>query len=233
MPEIDFLESPLGFIYVAPRRIMDNIWLRVTDVMLPNLVQINRNEEDGQTEHPFWPGATTEWFVPVDDTHSVTFSFKRVPEDVPDPPRTWGELADWDDPYEERQRYPSDGSAIVTQRSIAVHDLEHLADTDRGVIMLRRKFAEIIRAVQRGDDPPAYPQKGGIIQTYTSDTVQCIPAAPAPDDDKKLLRKTGLEWASEYLRDHPPFMGVAPYTPRKRVRVPQTPKSAYFTFLSS
>ena len=231
IPELNFLPSPLGMVYIATRRVGDNIWLRMNDAIPPNLCQINRNEEDGQTEHPFWPGASTEWFVPVDDTNCVTFSFKRVPENAPDPPRRWGELVDWDDPYEERQRYPSDGSAIVTQRHIAVHDLEHLADTDRGVIMLRRLIHNGIRAVQQGQDPPNLPHKGGVVKTYTNDTVQRSPAAATPEEEKRQLQKTGLKWAKEYIEDHPDFQGVAPYTPPARVRTPQAPKSAYFNFL--
>ena len=38
----------------------------------------------------------------------------------------------------ERQRFPADYDAQSSQRPIAIHALEHLASTDRGVIMLRR-----------------------------------------------------------------------------------------------
>ena len=233
IPTIDFVDTPLGMAYVAARRVGDNIWLRMTDAILPNMTQINRNEEDGQTEHPFWPGATTEWFVPVDDTHSVTFSFNRIPEDAPEPPRRWGELVDWDEPYEKRQRYPSDGSAIVSQRPIAVHAMEHLADTDRGVIKLRRATRERIQAVQRGEDPVPVAGKDGILQTYTNDTVRRVPRAATPEDERRLLQATGLKWAQEYVKDHPPFVGTAPYVERKNPRAPTTPKGAYYDFLKT
>jgi len=43
-----------------------------------------------------------------------------------------------DRPYAERQRHPADYDAQASQREIAVHALEHLASTDRGVIMFRK-----------------------------------------------------------------------------------------------
>ncbi len=232
IPVIDFVDTPTGMAYVALRRVRDHLWLRMTDAILPNIAQINRNEEDGQTEHPFWPGATTEWFVPVDDTHSVTFSLRRIPEDAPDPPRMWGELVDWDEPYEERQQRPGDGSAIVTQRPIAVHAMEHLADTDRGVIKLRRMFRERIRAVLTGEDPMPVPRQDGVIPTYTNDTVRRVPRAATPEAERRLLHETGMQWAREYVENHPPFMGIAPYTPRTNPRTPRNPRRVYYTFLT-
>src|SRR5207248_2007049 len=52
-----------------------------------------------------------------------------------------------DRPYEERQRHPADYDAQSSQREIAVHALEHLASTDRGVLMLRKIVRDGIRAV--------------------------------------------------------------------------------------
>ena len=233
IPVINFLSTPAGMVYIAARRVEDNIWLRMTDAILPNLAQINRNEEDGLTEHPFWPGYVTEWFVPVDDTHSVTFALRRIPEDAPEPPRSWGELADWDDPFDERQVHPSDGSAIITQRPIAVHDFEHLADTDRGVIMLRNKFRERIQALARGEEPPPIPRQNDVVPTYTSDTVRHVPKAASQEAERELLHKTGIAWAQEYVDEHPPFMGTAPYEARLNPRVPNKPGRAYFDFLKS
>ena len=49
---------------------------------------------------------------------------------------------------------PGDQEAIVSQRPIAIHALEHLATSDRGVIMTRRMVARAIAAVAEGGDPP-------------------------------------------------------------------------------
>lgn len=214
IPEMDFRESPIGMMYIATRRVGDNVWLRMNDAIPPNLTQLNRNGEDGLTEHPFWTPWMTEWFVPVDDTHHTTFLLVRVPEEAEDPPRLMGELvADMDRPYEEQQRVPSDGQAILSQRPIAIHAMEHLAETDRGVIMFRNLVREGILAVQRGEDPPNLVRMrecGDTIPTYTNDTVTFYPQESDPQEDRKLLRELGWKWAEEYFQSHPPFLGAPP-----------------------
>jgi hypothetical protein len=47
--------------------------------------------------------------------------------------KLWEELTE-----EEHQKYPGDHEAMVSQGSIAKHSEEHLATTDRGIVMLRR-----------------------------------------------------------------------------------------------
>ena len=59
-----------------------------------------------------------------------------------------------------------------------MHALEHLASTDRGVIMLRRIVRDGIRAVARGEDPPGTGAgEGKIIRTFTQDIVLRVPPA--------------------------------------------------------
>ena len=56
--------------------------------------------------------------------------------------------------YEERQRVPGDDDTQVSiHGGIARHGLEHLATTDRGVIILRHMLRRGIRAVQQGQAP--------------------------------------------------------------------------------
>ena len=43
----------------------------------------------------------------------------------------------------------SDGAA-----TLARHALEHLASSDRGVVLFRRRLHEAIAAIERGEDPP-------------------------------------------------------------------------------
>jgi hypothetical protein len=101
-----------------------------------------------------------------------------------------------DRPYGERQRHPADYDAQSSQREIAVHALEHLASTDRGVIILRKIVRDGIRAVAAGRNPmhvlraPAPP-----IATACQDTVLRIPAEADPEADTRLLRKTGRKVA--------------------------------------
>ena len=52
--------------------------------------------------------------------------------------------------YEEKQRHPYDMEAQEGQRAIAIHALENLATSDRGVVLLRR-------ALRRALDPRKRP----------------------------------------------------------------------------
>ncbi len=41
-PEPDFVETPVGIIYIATRRVGENIWARMVENVLPNLQQWRR-----------------------------------------------------------------------------------------------------------------------------------------------------------------------------------------------
>ena len=41
-PEPDFVEPPVGIIYIATRRVGENIWARIVENVLPNLQQWRR-----------------------------------------------------------------------------------------------------------------------------------------------------------------------------------------------
>ena len=40
VPELDFTETPAGMMYIATRRVGDNIWARMVENILPNLQQV-------------------------------------------------------------------------------------------------------------------------------------------------------------------------------------------------
>ncbi|WLB92391.1 hypothetical protein [Bradyrhizobium japonicum] len=85
--------------------------------------------------------------------------------------------------FEERQRLPGDYDAIVTQRPIALHGLEHLTYCDKGVVMLRKLLRRDIRKVAAGEEPPRSTlRSGGAIPTYCHDTVLAIPPIAGVDD---------------------------------------------------
>src|SRR5439155_476311 len=73
-----------------------------------------------------------------------------------------------------------------------VHELEHLASADRGVITLRRTVRDGIHAVARGGDPHGTRWPAGkIIRTFAQDLVLRVPPAASPEADRRLLRATG------------------------------------------
>jgi hypothetical protein len=105
------------------------------------------------------------------------------------------------DSYEASQRQPGDNEAQVSQRPIAIHGLEHLGATDRGVTMFRQHIRRGVRAVQAGGDPAGFwCDAGAVIPTYCNDTVVAVPPAATPEADRQRLRETGRRLAEAYLR---------------------------------
>jgi phenylpropionate dioxygenase-like ring-hydroxylating dioxygenase large terminal subunit len=208
LPELDFTETPVGMFYIATRRVGENVWARMVEAVLPNLQQVAPVWEDGRREHPFSGPMMSRWIVPLDDTNTMLLELRHVSETEGVTPAWWadrsmvpGQVAA--DTYESGQRRPGDYEAQVSQRPIAVHGMEHLATTDRGVSMYRKQIRRGIRAVRAGDDPQGLCREpGAVIPTYGNDTVVRAPAA-APATDKELLRETGRRLAQSYLREPP------------------------------
>src|SRR5438445_779081 len=81
---------------------------------------------------------------PVDDTNTMFIELRHVSETDGETPAWWADRAQMlpgqiaADSYEEGQRRPGDYEAQVSQRSIAIHGLEHLSETDRGVSLFRQ-----------------------------------------------------------------------------------------------
>jgi phenylpropionate dioxygenase-like ring-hydroxylating dioxygenase large terminal subunit len=195
LAELEWQERSYGMIYVATRRVADRAWVRVCDFMAPNVHQFTREMEEAREERFCHRPVIIRWAVPNDDTHTTNFELAQV-----DP--RWGldgaAVAQpgfgqsGDRSYAERQRHPADYDAQSSQRPIAVHALEHLASTDRGVIMLRRIVRDGIRAVARGEDPRELAcARAGVIATVTQDTVVAAPALADPAADRALLREIG------------------------------------------
>ena len=67
LPELDFLETPIGMIYVATRRVGDNVWPRMVEGILPNLQQAAPSDRERPAVPVQWP-MMTRWLVPIDDT---------------------------------------------------------------------------------------------------------------------------------------------------------------------
>jgi nitrite reductase/ring-hydroxylating ferredoxin subunit len=195
VPELDWVTTEAGMVYIATRRVGDLVWVRICDFMPPNVHQFTRELEEATAPKAASRPVIIRWAVPNDETTTTNFELAQV-----DP--AWGLTAEQvaspgfgqagDRPYGERQRFPADYDAQSSQRPIAVHALEHLASTDRGVIMLRAIVREGIRAVARGENPfGAGGADGTPIRTFTQDLVVRVPPATTPAEDRRLLRATG------------------------------------------
>jgi len=210
LPELEFVETPVGMIYVATRRVGDNVWARMVEAVLPNLQQVAPIWEDGHREHPFSGPMMSRWIVPLDDTNTMLIEFRHVSETEGVTPAWWadrnimipGQLAA--DSYEAGQRHPGDYEAQVSQRPVAIHGLEHLGATDRGVAMFRNQLRRGMRAVRAGDDPAGLCRnKGAVIPTYCNDTIVHLPPAAESGMDRRLMRETGRQLAEGYLEEPP------------------------------
>ena len=224
--EVEYMETPVGMVYINTRRVHDEVWVRMGEIIPPCMQQTPGHPgfpaeyPEGKQEVSLSP-RFIKWNVPVDDTHTMAIRFYRVQEGeragaiAQDQTRSLitqtlgttgehGEIVDRS--YEERQRNPGDYEAEVSQRDMAVHDLEHLAESDRGVSMWRKIAQQGIRAVQRGEDPKGLITKdSGVAPTYASDTIMRLPSAPTPEEDIKLLRDTGRRVAEGYLKNPRPY----------------------------
>ncbi len=114
-----------------------------------------------------WPNALFtgnhfEWRVPVDDenTLSVMWSFHRVPKESE--PYVQQSIPAWRSPVKDASgRFLT--SHIINQDIvgwagqgvIADRTQEHLGSSDKGILMLRKRFLSDLEAVRRGEDPKA------------------------------------------------------------------------------
>ena len=216
MGETDFMETNTGFVSVRSKRVGENIWVSMVDIMAPNVRHIPSSWETGEGDEHVLRSAGARWNVPVDDTSSIGFSLSYIREgeegklgNVADEGRVDQPYAGADQrrPYEDQQRHPNDFEAQVSQRPIAVHALEHLATIDQGVIMFRNLVRQGIKAVQNGENPKyLHLKEGGLVPTISGHTVMRIPPAATPEEDIQLLRDTGRRLAEQYIKDPSSFI---------------------------
>ena len=204
MQEIDYRETPLGMISGLVGRSKDVIWVRWSEWIMPNIHQFHITESAGDCVIKLRPPRATRWHVPVDDTHTVVFDYQRLLDKELDRAdkvlKSFGQRGDRS--YAEQQRRPGDYEAQVSQRPIAIHALEHLGSSDRGVIMFRKLLRQQIRAVRQGKDPKGVDAMGDKpIATYLRNISFVAPPRPSPKEDRKLWRETARKVAEEALVD--------------------------------
>jgi hypothetical protein len=196
--------------YIGTRRVGHNVWARMVEAVLPNLQQVAPIWEDGRREHGFSGPMLSRWVVPQDDINTMFIELRHVSETEGMTPAWWADRTNMApaqlaaDSYEAGQRQPGDYEAQVSQRPIAIHGLEHIGATDRGVMMFRNQTRRGIRAVRAGHDPAGLCRDAAVvIPTYCNDTVLRMPPDADPTMDRQHMRETGRRLADAYLRDPP------------------------------
>jgi nitrite reductase/ring-hydroxylating ferredoxin subunit len=193
--EIDFYEKGIQYLGCNTRRINDNVWIRVNELILPNFTQAGAAfAADGTKSRYFGRSSFTRWVVPIDDHHCVALAWANFGERG-DPIEynnqegferiEAGEIANRT--TEEKQKSPGDAEAVEGMGSISTHKGEHLMPTDRGVMIYRRRIRKLIKDLEEGKDPPQ-PQKikGESVRTNGQDTV--LRAPKRNENDKEFVK---------------------------------------------
>jgi len=163
MPAVQWEPCDHGVMYRSVRQSKEGRFTRITQTLLPNVRIVPSIElEPGQ-------GREVAWLVPVDSYHHRSFGVARVPKNV-EPlysrrsrmavfeGKTWWEMSE-----DEHKRFPGDYEAQSTQGRIPAHSDEHLATSDKGVVMLRRMITRQIRVVQEGGAPQGADQDSSMV----------------------------------------------------------------------
>ena len=165
--EIDPRPFELGIINTYTRRVAGKTWAHCNFFVMPTMNKTGNVEEGHPTEHrASSAGEVMRWRVPIDDTHTMHFTveFGAMVEGKPAAKIMKDDSAaglvenqfgvyKWDESIGWFARGDQDRVAQESQGPIYDRTTEHLAYTDRGVILLRRLYKESIEAVQQGRDP--------------------------------------------------------------------------------
>ena len=193
--EIEFYERGIQYLGCNTRRIDDNVWIRVNELILPNFTQAGAAfSADGTKSRYFGRSSFTRWVVPVDDHHCVALAWANFGERG-DPIEynnqegfekiEAGEIVNRT--IEEKQKSPGDAEAVEGMGKISSHKGEHLMPTDQGVMIYRRKIRKLSKDLEHGKEPPQ-PQKikGEVVRTNGQDTVLKMPKRNK--DDKEFVK---------------------------------------------
>jgi nitrite reductase/ring-hydroxylating ferredoxin subunit len=208
LPQLDYPETPLGMLSMATRKVGDFVFVRASDIMMPNVGQFPNGANKVDKEQVGVRPYLTRWAVPVDDTHSFYMGVAHLNSyngALPLDPEYYGvDLIPFigqtgDRPYEERQLEPGDYDAVVSQGGIANRKAEHLGVTDRGVVQFRRMLARAIADLQQGK-PVAQPRTDadGLVRTYVHEAIVAAPAG-LPLDDPQVLADFGRGIAKAFI----------------------------------
>ena len=195
--EIKFFERGTQYLGANIRRIDDNVWVRINELILPNFTQAGSAfAVDGTKTKYFGRSSFTRWVVPIDDHQCVAIAWANFGERG-DPIEydnkegyekiEAGETVDRT--FEEKQKNPGDAEAVEGMGSISTHKGEHLMPTDHGIMAYRKHIRKSIKALQEGKEPAQPKKNGDIIKTYGQDTVLRVPKRNI--DDRKFIKSIG------------------------------------------
>lgn len=208
VPVLDYvpIRANTGMAFIAGRRVDDNrVWIRINDLIVPNVSQHASLFEDGSKRRIFHRVHMSRWYVPVDDTHSIIYGWRMFGPAIDEHGKGNEAKVGWDSmdflggqvgdrPYEEARRLPGDWEMLTSQRPIAVHALENPLESDTGVYLFRKLLREAIRGKNLAAAPErmhADARAGRTSYCYTQNNVLDIPIRSNPADDAAMLKRVG------------------------------------------
>ncbi|MED5406062.1 MAG: aromatic ring-hydroxylating dioxygenase subunit alpha, partial [Chloroflexota bacterium] len=143
--QMDFFERDVWMLGVNTRRVGENVWFRVNELVLPNFTQAGSAfAADGTQRRLYGRSSFTRWVVPVDDENTQALAWANFGErgdppewNTPEGPELIEQGEVFDRTYEERQRSPGDAEATEGMGRITVHKNENLVSSDRGITLMR------------------------------------------------------------------------------------------------
>ena len=195
--KVGFDEFDYGFIY---RRVLEGqkdggeLWTVGRTCLWPNAL---------------FTGGHFEWRVPIDDTNmlSVGWFFDRVPNEME--PFKQESIPYWYSPIKDPDTgrwitshiMNQDFVAWVGQGAVSDRTQEHLGESDRGVIMMRRRLLEEAERVAAGAEPKATirdPEKNVCVELPIIGRRYFVDGYSAGDDGKRRERTPGLALPREF-----------------------------------
>jgi phenylpropionate dioxygenase-like ring-hydroxylating dioxygenase large terminal subunit len=167
-------ETEMGMRFVLTRKLENGKWWElIWEMIMPLNVHLVYTEEPS-TERV----RSVSYCVPVDDTHQLGASIRWLRDGEIETLSGREQLAPAgrkNVSYEYTQRHPDDKEAVEGQGPIALHGLEHLVTSDKGVLMFRGIIKKAIQATLQGDDPKGVlrdPAKAAFIPTSAGSVVR-------------------------------------------------------------
>ena len=202
LPELEYFETPdrTGMSSLIMRYWGEFVWIRHLESVFPNSYRVPDLFQDAGRETWFSRASITTWIVPVDDTECILFGWRHYNGELDiagkgDPTLCGVNSVDFvgqtgNRNYEEAQRTPSDYEVLHSQGPIAIHDFEHLAQSDGGVALVRKALRQAVRDLQAGKAPPRRQANAdGVLPSISGDVI--FPLVDNADRATESLTKIG------------------------------------------
>ena len=199
---------------MGTRRVGDNVWVRTTECVLPNVQQIAPIWNDGKGPEEGLDGPMmTRWIVPRDDASTMLLELRHISESgrAGTGPGGWTGSRCCPPSFLSPISSATNSCSPAGLRGAgqpAPHRRPRTGAPGRhrpgGVTMFRRQLRRGIRAVQSGEGPGVLGlDENAHVSTFCLDTQVQMPPAATPEEDTKQLRELGLRMAAEYINNPP------------------------------